>query len=54
MARVLKKKPELTRAQLDEQVEAFLKNGGTIEKIPSGKTGIEQQKGPRHIKISNK
>lgn len=39
-----------TREQLDSDVEAFLKNGGKIEKIARGVSGYQQSK---HIVINS-
>lgn len=39
-----------TREQIDSDVEAFLKQGGKIEKIENGVSGYQQSK---HIVISS-
>ena len=39
-----------SREQIDTDVEAFLKQGGTIEKIDNGVSGYQQSK---HIVISS-
>ena len=35
---------KLTRSQLDSQVKAFLKSGGTVTKIPRGKSSQHYSK----------
>lgn len=41
----------LTRKELEKQVKSFLKEGGKIEKIPTGQSGQQDRKGPVHIRI---
>lgn len=52
MAKQPSKKASLTREELDAQIDAFLKNGGKIDKIPSGVSGPEPSKGPKHIRLN--
>lgn len=52
MARQSTKNASLTREELDAQINEFLKNGGKINKIPSGVSGTEPSKGPKHIRIN--
>ena len=52
MAKPSNKQATLTREELDAQIEAFLKKGGKIDKIPSGVSGAQNGKGPKHIRIS--
>jgi hypothetical protein len=42
------------KINLAEQVEAFLKAGGTVKKIPSGISGQTTTSGPRQIVLSHK
>jgi len=43
---------KLSRRELDSQIDAFLKQGGQIEKIPTGKSGVKEIKGVVHIRIA--
>jgi hypothetical protein len=55
MATKPKKEPAPdNRINLAEQVEAFLKAGGTVKKIPSGISGQTTTSGPRQIVLSHK
>ena len=44
---------KITRDDLENHVNAFLKKGGEIQQIPSGETGFQPNKGPRHIVIQS-
>lgn len=45
----------VSRQELDDQVQAFLKKGGEIEQIPKGKSGQQDSPpGRKHIIISKK
>jgi hypothetical protein len=35
-----KKKEELSRRELDQQIEAYKRDGGTITKVPAGVSGV--------------
>ena len=52
MAKARKKVATLTREELEDQVDLFLRQGGKIEKVPTGVTGIQTTRGPRHITIT--
>lgn len=55
MASKPKKEPILDhRINLADQVEAFLKSGGKVQKIPSGISGQTTTSGPRQIVLSHK
>lgn len=55
MASKPKKDPVMDhRINLAEQVEAFLKAGGKVQKIPSGISGQTSTSGPRQIVLSHK
>ena len=43
-----------SRDDLAEHVEAFLKAGGKVQKIPSGVSGQTSTSGPRQIVLSHK
>ena len=51
-----KKQPNASETSLsiEEQTAAFLKAGGTIEKIESGVSGQQSMAGSKHITLSNK
>lgn len=42
-----------TSKSIESLTEAFLKSGGKIEEVPSGVSGQQSLRGPRHIKIGN-
>lgn len=42
-----------TSQSIDAQIEAFLKSGGTIEKINTGVSGQQSMAGPKHITLGN-
>ncbi len=55
MATKPKKDPVIDhRINLAEQVDAFLKSGGKVQKIPSGISGQTTTSGPRQIVLSHK
>lgn len=43
-----------TSQSIEQLTEAFLTSGGEIEKVPTGVSGQQSIRGPRHIKIGNK
>ncbi|MCP5209147.1 MAG: hypothetical protein H7A01_18305 [Hahellaceae bacterium] len=43
-----------TSQSIEQLTAAFLKSGGEIENIPTGVSGQQSVRGPRHIKIGNK
>ncbi len=42
------------RADLAQHVDAFLKSGGKVQKIPSGVSGQTSTSGPRQIVLNHK
>lgn len=54
MSRAKKELPVLDREDLTRQVEAFLKSGGKVQKIPTGTSGQTHTRGPRQIILSHK
>lgn len=52
MAAKSKQNATLTREELDKQIKSYLKNGGKIEQVESGVTGMQPLKGPKHIVIN--
>lgn len=54
MSRAKKELPVLDRQDLDRQVQAFLKSGGKVQKIPTGTSGQTHTRGPRQIILSHK
>ncbi len=52
MAAKPKKNASLSRDELTKQINAFLKEGGEIEEVPSGVTGSTPVNGRRHIRIT--
>ncbi|MFT5722830.1 MAG: hypothetical protein ACI9W6_003166 [Motiliproteus sp.] len=49
-----KSAPTETALSIQEQTEAFLKGGGTIQVINSGVSGQLNLAGPKHISLGNK
>ncbi|MFT6916076.1 MAG: hypothetical protein ACJAWL_002393 [Motiliproteus sp.] len=49
-----KSAPTETAMSIQEQTEAFLKGGGTIQVINSGVSGQLNLAGPKHISLGNK
>jgi|TARA_B110000014_G_C19545287_1_gene291836 hypothetical protein len=43
-----------SRDDLEKHIEAFLKAGGKVQKIPSGVSGQTSSSGPRQIVLSHK
>ncbi|HEY9036013.1 MAG TPA: hypothetical protein VIM96_04800 [Pseudomonadales bacterium] len=52
MAKQSSKNASLTREELGSHIAQFLKGGGKIDRIPSGVSGIQPGKGPKHIRIT--
>lgn len=50
-----KKQPAATEtsSSINEQIKAFLADGGSIEKVKTGVTGQQNMPGPRHINLSS-
>lgn len=56
MSKAVNKKPQTdihTRESIQDDIESFLKQGGKIEEVPTGVSGVVPQKGPRHIVIQS-
>lgn len=45
--------PAQTSKSIEELTAAFIKSGGKIEEVPSGVSGQQSLRGPRHIKLGN-
>ncbi|WP_323847013.1 hypothetical protein [Microbulbifer magnicolonia] len=43
-----------TRQSIEEQVQAFLANGGEIQQVPKGVSGQTNTSGPKHITLGKK
>lgn len=42
----------LSRDQLEEDILKYKREGGEIQQVPSGVSGVTPTKGPRHIVIN--
>lgn len=45
---------ELTRAELQEQIDEFLRNGGKIKHIPVGETALDYNSGKKKTRKDSK
>lgn len=52
--RAKKEAPSSSREDLQAQVDAFIKQGGKVQQIPSGVSGQTSTSGPRQIVLSHK
>lgn len=52
--RAKKEAPTSSREDLQAQVDAFIKQGGKVQQIPSGVSGQTSTSGPRQIVLSHK